>query len=331
MSKKLRAGLVGLGQIGRNHARVLQSLEGVELVGAADSRGDIFNAVADAPVFGSVDELVEAEIDYCVVAVPTVAHAEVALKLAAAGIHAMVEKPLAATSAEAEAMCIAFEEADLIGAVGHIERFNASLQNMRERLDDGIVGEIFQISTRRQSPFPPRINDVGVVADLASHDIDLSAWIVGSTYASISARTAHKSGREHEDLVAAVGVLTNGVITQHTVNWLSPMKERRTVVLGEGGMLIADTLSADLTFYKNGTVMSEWDALAVFRGVSEGDVTRFAIAKPEPLLVEHQAMRDAVLGVGDDIVTMRQGLQTVRVIEATLESSRTGNSVSGLS
>ena len=102
---------------------------------------------------------------------------------------------------------------------------------------------------------------------------------------------------------------------------------RMTVVTGERGAFVADTLTADLTFYANGEVQTTWDDIANFRGVSEGDVVRYAIAKPEPLRVEHEQFRDAVLGKDADIVTMTQGLQTVRVAEACIESARTGQTV----
>ena len=135
---------------------------------------------------------------------------------------------------------------------------------------------------------------------------------------------AHRSGREHEDLVAIVGQLANGTVTSHLVNWLSPLKERVTIITGERGAFVADTLTADLTFYANGTVATEWDSIAKFRGVSEGDVIRYAFAKPEPLRTEHEAFRDAVLGKESDIVTMRQGLATVAVAEAAIRSALDG-------
>ena len=186
---------------------------------------------------------------------------------------------------------------------------------------------MYQVVTRRQGPFPARIADVGVVKDLATHDIDLTAWVTQQPFTSVMARTAHKSGREFEDLVSITGRFANGVIVSHLVNWLSPMKERLTVVTGEKGTFVADTLTADLTFHANGLVPTTWDEIASFRGVSEGDVTRYAFPKSEPLRTEHEAFRDAVLGKSNEIVTMRQGLATVAVAEAVLESAFTGRTV----
>jgi UDP-N-acetylglucosamine 3-dehydrogenase len=262
------------------------------------------------------------------VAVPTVHHEEVGLALADAGVHAIIEKPLAQDTPSARKLADAFEAAGLVGAVGHIERYNPALQQARSRLEAGELGEVYQVQTRRQGPFPARIADVGVVKDLGTHDIDLTAWVTQQEYTSVAARTAYKSGREHEDLVAVVGQLANGTVTSHLVNWLSPLKERVTIITGERGAFVADTLTADLTFFANGEVRHTWADIANFRGVSEGDVIRYAIAKPEPLRVEHENFRDAVLGKDADIVTMHQGLTTVRVAEACIESATTGQTVS---
>lgn len=328
--KKLRAGLVGLGMMGRHHARVLSSLEGVELVGVCDPMGDPHNVAGTRPWVATVEELIALGIDYAMVAAPTAFHEDLALALAAAGVHALVEKPLAVDTPAAERITDAFAAKGLVGAVGHIERYNPALQQLRAKLDAGDLGSVYQIATRRQGPFPARIADVGVIKDLATHDIDLTAWVARSPFVSVSAKTAHKSGRAHEDMVAAVGELENGIITSHLVNWLTPFKERLTVVTGERGTLVADTLTADLTYYANASVDTEWDAVASFRGVSEGDVIRYAFAKPEPLKTEHEAFRDAVLGVPgatERIVTMEQGLATVRVATAMIDSAQSGQAI----
>jgi UDP-N-acetylglucosamine 3-dehydrogenase len=323
----LRAGLIGLGSMGRHHARVLRSLEGIELVAVADAVGDFHGVAGGLPVGTDVDHLIGAGIDMAVVAVPTAEHERVGLALAAAGVHVMVEKPIAENSAAGLRLAEAFESAGLVGAVGHIERFNPALQEMRRRIEDGQLGAVYQVSTQRQGPFPGRIADVGVIKDLATHDIDLTAWVAQSDYVSVAAQTAHRSGRPHEDMVAATGILENGIITSHLVNWLSPLKLRTTTVTGEKGALVADTANADLTFYANGTFVNEWETIATFRGVTEGDVVRYALGKREPLVLEHEAFRDAVLGKDDRVVTMRQGLRTLEVAEAALESARTGGTV----
>jgi UDP-N-acetylglucosamine 3-dehydrogenase len=323
----LRAGLVGLGMMGRNHARVLRGLDGVELVGVADPCGDPNGVAGETPVVRDVQDLIDLGIDYCVVATPTACHLDLGLQLAEAGVHALIEKPLAQDFPSARKLAEAFAEKGLVGAVGHIERYNPALQAARQRLEAGELGTVYQIITRRQGPFPGRIADVGVVKDLATHDIDLTAWVVQQPFRSVSARTAFRSGRTHEDMVAVVGMLADQTITNHLVNWLSPLKERVTIITGERGAFVADTLTADLTFYANGSVLTEWDGLQQFRGVSEGDMIRYALRKPEPLRVEHENFRDAVLGLPANIVTMDEGLTTVMVAEAVLESATMGTTV----
>lgn len=327
MTAPLRAGLVGIGMMGRNHARVLREIDGVELVGVADPAGDRHRVAGDARVVDSVEALVDIGLDLAVVAAPTGLHLGAGLELAGAGVPTLIEKPLASDTASAERLVAAFEAAGLVNAVGHIERFNPALRSMRERLANGDLGEVFQVATRRQGPFPNRIADVGVVKDLATHDIDLTSWVIQSRYAAVSAQTSHKSGREHEDLISVTARMSNGTVVSHLVNWLSPMKERLTVVTGERGAFVADTLSGDLTFHENGEVMTEWDQVQTFRGVSEGHVTRFAIPKPEPLRVQHENFRDAVLGLEADVITMREGMETVRVAEACLVSARESRTI----
>lgn len=325
--RRLRAGLIGLGAMGRQHLRVLGRLSGVDLVGVVDPLGDPHGVTAGLAVAASVAELIDHGVDYAVVASPTTTHAQIGLELADAGVHALIEKPVAHCSEAAGSLVEAFEHRGLLGAVGHIERYNPAVRELRRRLEAHELGSVFQVVTRRQGPFPERVADVGVAMDLATHDLDLTAWVTGEEYTSVAARCSHKSGRLHEDLVAVVGQLSAGTVANHLVNWLSPMKERVTVVTGDRGCFVADTLTADLTYFANGSGRNGWEALTTFRGVSEGDVIRYAMVKEEPLAAEHQAFRDALLGRGADIVGLREGHKTVIVTEALLESASSGTTV----
>lgn len=318
----LRAGIVGLGVMGRNHFRVLSRLDGVELAGVYDPSLLGMNDLSGIRVHASLASLLDSNLDYCVVASPTATHLDTGLQLAEHGIHALIEKPLAIDIASAEKLVAAFSSRGLIGGVGHIERFNPAIQAMRRKISDGLLGNVYQILTRRQGPYPARITDVGVVKDLATHDIDFTMWVTQSSYTSITARTTMRSGQPHEDMVIAVGTLASGVIVGHIVNWMSPFKERTSTVIGDNGALVADTLTGDLTYYANGLLNSTWDQVSVFRGVSEGDITRFALKKVEPLLTEHISFRDAILAEStSDIVTLSDGLSAVRVAEQMLSQA----------
>lgn len=323
----LRYGVIGLGSMGRHHVRNIRQTPGMQLVAVADPAGDRFGVAEDLPVLPDVGALIDAGIDAAVVAVPTVYHEQAALALAEAGVHTLVEKPLAHSVEVGQRLVQAFDKAGVVGAVGYVERCNPALLEMRKRIAAGQLGEVYQIVTRRQSPFPARIADVGVVKDLATHDVDLTAWVAGSEYAAVAAQATYRSGRDNEDMVTVTARLKNDVLVSNLVNWLTPFKERTTVVTGETGALVADTLMGDLTYYRNGQIPVEWDNVANFRGVSEGEVTRYELAKREPLRVEHEHFRDAILGKDSQHVSMPEGLAALRVVDAILESARTQQTV----
>lgn len=323
----LRAALIGAGMMGRNHARVLPTLDGVELVAVVDENGDQHGVRGDALLLTSLDQLQENVVDVAVVATPTVTHEGMVLHLFDLGVHVLVEKPIADTADAGRRMALRALEKNLVGAVGHIERFNPAIQQLKKRLSAGEIGDVYQIATRRQGSFPERIGDVGVVKDLATHDIDLTAWIADSTYEFVFSQAAHKSGRLHEDMVSVTGRLTSGIIVNHLVNWLSPMKERVVIVTGDKGSFVADTLTGDLTLHENGAFAVEWDSFAAFRGVTEGNVTRFAYPKKEPLRAELEAFRDAVLGHDSRVVSFSAGVEVVRVAEAVMTSAERGQPI----
>jgi UDP-N-acetylglucosamine 3-dehydrogenase len=311
--RTLRAGVLGLGEMGRHHARVLSQLEGVTLVGVADPQGDRFGCAKGLDCLEDLDQLLTVGLDLCVVAVPTAEHEAMGLQLAEAGVHTLIEKPLAENRVAARRLAEAFEAARLVGCVGHIERYNPALQSLRARLEAGELGALYQVATRRQGPFPQRIYDVGAVKDLAIHDLDVTAWVAGAPFASISARTAHIRGTMHEDLVAAIGLLADGTITNHLVNWVTPRRERITTVTGERGCFVADTLTGDLTFYTHESVVN------------------YEISALEPLEGQLAAFRDAVRDGSGKIVSMREGLAALEVAQACIDSAAKGVTVDVLS
>jgi len=285
--------------IGRHHARLLQASPRVAFAGAVDPGGDRFGAVHErALVFDDLDALLHTGTpDFAIVAVPTEEHVATVRALSARGIHLLVEKPLAATSAEARTLIDACDAAGIHAAVGHVERFNPALLKLRRHVQEGLLGQTFLVATERIGPFPDRVRDVGVIKDLATHDLDLVRWLGGAPVERVSAETQHRMGREHEGL-------------------------------GERGMLVADTLTADLTFYRNGKVASDWENTQSLRGVSEGDSTRYALARREPLLVELETFCDLLEGDTEAaVVTLSEGLDTVLVAEAALASARAGETV----
>lgn len=322
---KLTAAVIGAGAIGQQHLRVLGEMPEVGLIAAVDPSPEAIERLRSKGVaaHGSLDELMAAaKPDFAIVANPTESHAETALALIAEGIDLLIEKPIAATSKEASAIVAAAEEANVRAAVGHIERFNPATAALRERLLAGELGEVFAISTERVGPFPARIRDVGVAKDLATHDLDLIAWVGGSPITALAARTAHRTGRAHEDLVMMTGELGRGVPFNSIVDWLTPVKRRTVKVLGQAGMFLADTVTSDLHFYENGVKQSEWELTRTLRGVSEGNVTRFALERREPLRAELEAFCD-YLATGDpaNTVTLTDGADALMWAERAVASS----------
>ena len=319
----IRVGLVGLGSMGANHARVLSKLPGVNLVAIADPMGDHRSLTNNINVVSSIDRLLDEEIRYCVVASPTTNHKEAALALIESGVAVLIEKPIAFSVSEAREIVDSANKNNVIGGVGHIERYNPALQEAKKRILSGELGELFQITTNRQGPFPGRIADVGVVKDLATHDIDLTSWLCGNPYTKVSTFAAHRSGRVHEDLIACSGLVGESVVVNHVVNWMSPRKERKITIIGEKGTFVVDTLHSALTIYKNGKFQVLQKELAHFSGVTEGDVYIPAFEKQEPLISEHMAFRDKVLGLNSEIVSLESGLETLKVAEAMIMSLNT--------
>jgi predicted dehydrogenase len=324
----LRVGLVGLGMMGRNHARILASIEGVDFVGAVDPGGDRYRAMVNREVYDTIEDLIGRGIDAVVCAAPTKFHEAIAVNLAKAGVHTLIEKPVAQSVEGAHRIERAFSVSGARVSVGHIERYNPALVEMKRRLERAELGHVFSISTERISPFPLRVQDIGVIKDLATHDIDIVTWLTGERFASVFAATVHKMGRPTEDLLAAIGFLCNGLVVEMTVNWLTPMKRRTVTALGEKGALIADLLTADLTFHANADNVTEWDELVHLRGVTEGDMVRYSLKKREPLLVELEAF--LAMALGDEsapIVPLSSGIHALEVAEALTTSARTSRRV----
>jgi predicted dehydrogenase len=324
---EMRAAVCGLGTMGRHHARVLAALPGVRLVGACDPDPGARAAIPGVPVFSELDQMLELKPDLCVVAAPTLAHAAVGLRLAAAGVHALIEKPLAAAAEEARVLAAAFQRAGLVGCVGHIERFNPVVRAMRERIRAGQVGGVLQITTSRQGPYPQRIRDVGVILDLASHDIDLTRWIAGAPYVKVSAVTSKVAGASgHEDLAAVVGVLQDGTVVNHLVNWLSPAKRRLVTVTGELGCLRGDLLEGNLWFH-NGRPDAAPPSGGEAGRKPESTALRCSLPPREPLRTElegfvaavraHVGADGGVGGVGE-VVPMWEGAEVMDVTAAIL-------------
>lgn len=328
----VKAAVIGVGAMGRNHARVYTELDGVELVGVADSNQDLANDVADkyrVKAYTDYQDLLDKEKPEVVsVVVPTAMHEEVATLVMQSGAHVLIEKPIASTVEAGKRLIALANELNRKLAVGHIVRFNPAMRALRNKLQAGELGRIFQIACRRVGPFPARIRDVGVVLDLAPHDIDVMRYLTGEEPISVYAQTARRVHTDHEDLVFGLLQFPNDMTGALEINWLTPTKVRETLVLGERGMFRVDDLTQDLYFFANSETDGElWPALGSIKGVSEGEMVRYALKRYEPLQAELEAFVQAVVEDKPVAVSGADGLEALRLAEAMIESGRLGQVV----
>lgn len=318
--------------MGRNHARVYRDL-GVELVGVVDPT-EVGRQVAElygAPHYESVEALLAtARPQAASVAVPTHAHYQVASELIEAGVHVLVEKPVAATVEQGRRLVAMAAQRQVVLAVGHIERYNTAIVDLKRRLDEGQLGRVFQANARRLGPFPNRIRDVGVVVDLATHDLDIMRYVSGSEATRVYAETRREIHTSNEDLVNALVSFDGGMLGLLEINWLTPTKIREFSVTGERGMFRVDYLTQDLYFFENPVVdASTFDQhLSVLRGgVHEGAMTRYALSKHEPLRREIEAFLAAVRGEQSSIVTGDDGVAALRLALAVIDAANRGSAI----
>ncbi len=324
----LKVAVVGAGSMGINHLRVLKDFpeDQVAVVAVAEPvEAARARAMARFQIPGYADYqemLAETHPDVVAVVVPTHMHYEIAAYALDAGIHVLVEKPITSTLEEAQALVDLARVRGVRLAVGHVERFNPAVIELKKQLSAGHLGRIFYLHARRLGPFPPRIRDVGVILDLATHDMDVMRYLCGAEVEHLFAETQQRVHQTNEDLVLGLIRFGNGVVGMLDVNWLTPTKVRELTVTGERGMYLVNYLSQDLYFYENDYTATEFESLRSISGVSEGTMTRLKLQKAEPLRLEWQNVLAAVRDGEELTVTGDDGLAVLRLAHALLQAAR---------
>ena len=317
---RLKVAVIGTGSMGMNHLRVLKDFneEHVHLVGVAETyEPSLKQAVGrfHIPGYSDYREMVEkARPDLVAVVVPTHLHFEVASYVLDQGINVLVEKPMTSTVEEALVLIQLARVRGVKLAVGHIERFNPAVIAVRQHLVAGELGKMFHLHARRLGPFPPRIRDVGVTLDLATHDIDVMRYLADAEVEHVYSETQRHIHTRHEDLLLGVLRFTNQAIGVLDVNWLTPTKVRELSITGEKGMYLINYLTQDVYFYENDYTTTSWDALRSLTGVSEGTMTRLKIQKAEPLRLEYEDVIDAIRNDAMPTVSGEDGVAVLRVV-----------------
>ena len=245
-SRPLRIGVVGVGVMGSNHARVLAGLPGAELTGVADpdaKQADFVARTLNCAAVPDIHGLLGLGVDAITIAAPTHLHREVALAAIARGVHVLVEKPIASTVEEGREIIVAARAKGVTLMVGHVERFNPAV----EAIKDAIRGEdILSIAITRVGPFPPRMSNVGVVIDLAVHDIDLIRWFTDSDIIEVQPQLA-SAVAEREDIALLQFRTASGVLAHINTNWLTPFKARNVTVATRHKYVQGDLLTRQVT------------------------------------------------------------------------------------
>ena len=317
-------GLAGLGSMGRNHLRVLVARDDVDVVAIADPDPDALRGAASPAGAQRFEEplamLAEAELDAVIVAAPTTAHLAIALAAIERGLPLLVEKPLAATSADGRRIASAARDHGVAVQVGHVERFNPAVLELGRLLRDGWLSTVYAIASRRAGPFPARIRDVGVTVDLATHDVDMLSWIAGERPERVYAETARRIHGEHEDLLFGLLHFPSGTTGMLDVNWLTPAKRRQLVVVGEEGMFELDYLSQRLTFTR-ATDTTNPKLLSGYAPTFEGEVAELPVAAAEPLAAEIEAFVRMARDGAEPLVDVEDGVWAIAIAEALLASA----------
>jgi UDP-N-acetylglucosamine 3-dehydrogenase len=303
----LRVGVIGVGVMGSNHARVLAELPGVKLVGVADpdrKRCDQVARSLGCASFSDAADLTRHGVDAVTIAAPTHLHRDIAIDCAARGIHVMVEKPIASTVEESRAIVAAARRAGVTLMVGHVERFNPAVQSIKRAIKDQ---DILSIAITRVGPFPPRMSNVGVVTDLAVHDIDLIRWFTDSEIVEIQPQTS-SAVAEREDIALLQFRTASGVLAHINTNWLTPFKARTVHIATRDKYLIGDLLTLQVT------------ECFGFQPDGSYSMRHLSVGYAEPLRSELVAFVNAIRSGETPAVTGEEAVASLEIATRCLES-----------
>jgi predicted dehydrogenase len=330
----IRLGVVGVGYWGSKHVRVLRSTAGVASVVGIDVR---YEGIGDGPQhadrdlvgYANIEEALP-HVDALVIATPPSSHARLGMQAIAAGKHALVEKPLATTTAQARLLVQAAEAAGVVLMPGHTLEHNAAVHKLRDMVQSRALGQLYYLDFARLNLglYQP---DVGVIMDLAPHDISISNFVLGSRPTAVTAYGARHVHDKYEDIAHLILDYADiSVRTYIHVSWLSPQKVRRVTVVGSKQMAVYDDLNADerIRVYDKAAVRSgESDELSSKVAYHFGGILSPFVPFAEPLAVQDQHFIDCITSGSHPTTDGNSGLTVVQVLECAEISLSQGRTV----
>src|ERR1700743_2824740 len=305
--KALRVGVIGAGIMGSNHARVLAGLPDATLVGIVDPLPEHrlrANEMVGCRAFASLEELFAEGVDAVTIAAPTHLHHEIALACIARNIHILVEKPIASSVEEGHEIVTAASRAGVTLMVGHVERFNPAVEAIKDAISNE---DILSIGITRVGPFPPRMSNVGVVIDLAVHDIDLIRWFPESDIVEVQPQLS-SAVAEREDIALLQFRTASGVLAHINTNWLTPFKARSLTVAPRDKYVRGDLLTRQVT------------ECFGFKPDGSYSMRHLPVGHDEPLRAELIAFLRAVRSGGPPAVTGGEGVASLEIAIRCLEN-----------
>jgi len=292
--------VIGAGNMGKNHLRILSQISGVKIQAVADintTLGPLLAKKYGSNFYKDYKEVLKNEsIDAVSICVPTTYHFEVASFFISKGIHTFVEKPITNSVSDAKKLLRLAREKNITFLVGHIERFNPAVIKLKEMLEKGDLGKITSIITRRVGGFPPQIQDVNIAVDLAIHDIDIVNFLLGEYPTRISVnKQKHHIQRREDSVEFFLQYKKSSAYIQ--ANWISPVKIRKLNITGTEGYLEMDYITQKIEFYKSNYSKfknNSKDYSDYILRFSEPDRINISVARKEPLREELSYFVDAV-------------------------------------
>jgi predicted dehydrogenase len=333
----LRIGVIGLGQWGPNHVRNLRGIEGCDVVRVCDTaEARLAKAKKLFPGLEGVSDprsITEgADIDAVVVSTPVQSHFALVRSALLAGKDVLCEKPLALDSADALALCALAKEKGRILMVGHVFLYNPSALHLKEAIDRGELGRIYYMDAVRTNLGPVR-QDAGVVFDLASHDVSIFNFLLGTRPETVSAAGGSFLQSGIEDVAFLTLVYPRGVVCHVHTSWLNPRKVRQLTVVGDGKMAVWDDMNniEPVRYFDKGVMPDAYSSFGEFHMIlRDGAITTPKLKLYEPLAKQDQEFVDCLRSRSSPAASGQFGAEIVRVLEAARESLGQGGRVTSI-